>query len=565
MGVLGQEIEVRIIKNLSHGIREKRDVCLVHKNDKKNLSDTNNTQTAQSKRRKTSNSVTRNHDDNPQRLVKSHKKQQKKKREWIQKTLTKSVHFTRSESNEPVCVEEWREKKYAPVDIFRQFFDDTFLERVVKETVTYAMQNGHSIECSPNDLMKYMAILLLSGYVPVKHRRMFWETRADAHNALVSSAMTRNRFELIHRFFHLNDNSNYNPAGRIYKVRPLVEHLNAKFQEFGKPLGDKFSLDEAMEPYYEHHYAKQFIRGKPVRYGFKFWCLTTPEGYLLKFEPYSGAGGNEDPNMTLGSSITQKFCVGYLSQGSTVFIDNYFNSLPLLESFTEKGLKCIGTIRADRVEKAPLRDIKKKARGSMHAIQDEENSITLIRWHDNNQVTVATNVTEEAVLGEGQCRRWDRREKKYKYVSQPSVVQEYNRYMGGVDLYDKLRGAHRLKIRSKKWYWPHVRFCINGAVVNAWLLYRRIDKDMPLLEFTRRIVLALLSGPGFNSPRRVRPSKISRIPEEIRYDGQNHLVDATDGTQRRCGACGKCAKFQCIKCNIGLHPKKCFVQYHMRK
>ena len=89
---------------------------------------------------------------------------------------------------------------------FRQFFDNNLLEKICRETVTYAMRKGHSIECSPDDLMKYVAILLLSGYIPVKHRRML-ETRADAHNSLVSSAMTRNIFEEIHRFSHLNDNS----------------------------------------------------------------------------------------------------------------------------------------------------------------------------------------------------------------------------------------------------------------------------------------------------------------------------------------------------------------------
>ncbi len=107
---------------------------------------------------------------------------------------------------------------------------------------------------------------------------------------------------------------------------------------------------------------------------------------------------NKDRNMTLSSSITEKFCVGYLPPGSIVFIDKYFNSLPLLESFSEKRLKCIGTIRNDLIERAPLKDLKKETRGSMYGLQDEENSITLIRawqyWHDNSQMTIATNVQE---------------------------------------------------------------------------------------------------------------------------------------------------------------------------
>ena len=118
-----------------------------------------------------------------------------------------------------------------------------------------------------------------------------------------------------------------------------------------------------------------------------------------------------------------------------------------------------------------------------------------------------------------------------------------------------------------------------------------MDKDVPLLDFTRNIVLAILMEAETFSPCRVRPSAASQrlrkvllflcsihfsfntiinvyfwhVPDEIRYDGYNHPVDATDGTQRRYGVCGKCAKFQYIKCNIGLHPKNCFVQYHVKK
>lgn len=58
---------------------------------------------------------------------------------------------------------------------------------------------------------------------------------------------------------------------KIYKVKPLIKHLNNKFCECIKPLGEYFAINEAMEPYYRHHSMKQFIRGKPIRYNFKFW------------------------------------------------------------------------------------------------------------------------------------------------------------------------------------------------------------------------------------------------------------------------------------------------------
>ncbi|KAM8702083.1 hypothetical protein ACLKA7_004944 [Drosophila subpalustris] len=51
----------------------------------------------------------------------------------------------------------------------------------------------------------------------------------------------------------------------------------------------KTLLDEQMIAYYGRHSCKMFIKGKPIRFGYKYWCLTSTEGYLYQFIPYAGA------------------------------------------------------------------------------------------------------------------------------------------------------------------------------------------------------------------------------------------------------------------------------------
>ncbi|KAK9700900.1 Transposase IS4 [Popillia japonica] len=98
--------------------------------------------------------------------------------------------------------------------------------------------------------------------------------------------------------------------------QPLINRVNMVSQSLAIPLGASFSLDEAIEPYFGHHHMKQFIKGKPIRYGFKFWCLNSSEGYLLKFCPYCGAG-DKNEGKTLGTRVTEKFCLNYFPQRST--------------------------------------------------------------------------------------------------------------------------------------------------------------------------------------------------------------------------------------------------------
>ncbi|CAB4059511.1 unnamed protein product [Lepeophtheirus salmonis] len=71
---------------------------------------------------------------------------------------------------------------------------------------------------------------------------------------------------------------------RFYKVRPIFKHLN-KTAEINK-AEEFLSVDEVMVPYCRRHRDKQFIRGNPVRFGFKLWDAGKSDGTLLHVEPY---------------------------------------------------------------------------------------------------------------------------------------------------------------------------------------------------------------------------------------------------------------------------------------
>lgn len=47
----------------------------------------------------------------------------------------------------------------------------------------------------------------------------------------------------------------------------------------------------------------QFIKGKPVRFGYKFWCLCSHEGLLVNFKLYEGKDSGFEEGMTIGESV----------------------------------------------------------------------------------------------------------------------------------------------------------------------------------------------------------------------------------------------------------------------
>ena len=141
-------------------------------------------------------------------------------------------------------------------------------------------------------------------YAPLPRRRLYWEPSPDVQNTAVSNAITRNRFEELMANVHVADNDNLAPNDRMAKVRPLFTALNSKFVTHF-PRQQDLSVDESMVPYYGRHSAKQYIRGKPIRFGYKVWSINTSLGYCVQLDPYQGAG-TIIPELGLGGSVVVK-------------------------------------------------------------------------------------------------------------------------------------------------------------------------------------------------------------------------------------------------------------------
>lgn len=134
-------------------------------------------------------------------------------------------------------------------------------------------------------MLVFIAILLMSGYVDVPRKHMYWQSNLDSHNALIAGAISRDRFQFIMSNIHVFNNDALDKTDRFAKIRPLLNFLNQRFLDF-MPHCQNHSVDESMVPYFGSHGAKQCIRGKPIRFGMKFWCGGTADGYLTWLEPY---------------------------------------------------------------------------------------------------------------------------------------------------------------------------------------------------------------------------------------------------------------------------------------
>jgi len=121
----------------------------------------------------------------------------------------------------------------------------------------------------------------------LRTRNHYWNLKADFMVDITGRTMPRNRFDKILRFLHIANSQRLDPDDRMGKLRPMMDHLQDVFQKAYIPE-QHLSFDESMVAYYGRHGCKQFIRGKPIRFGLKNVCLCMPLGYLIAFDTYQG-------------------------------------------------------------------------------------------------------------------------------------------------------------------------------------------------------------------------------------------------------------------------------------
>jgi DNA excision repair protein ERCC-6 len=114
-----------------------------------------------------------------------------------------------------------------------------------------------------------------------------------------------------------------------------------------------------MIPYFGHHGCKQYIRGKPIRFDYKFWCGATRLCYICWFQLYQGKNPNtKHEEYGVGASIVLQFSEALTEAhpGQYHFVfDNFFTSIALLDKLISIGHQATGTVRKGCIDKAPLK------------------------------------------------------------------------------------------------------------------------------------------------------------------------------------------------------------------
>jgi hypothetical protein len=177
------------------------------------------------------------------------------------------------------------------------------------------------------------------------------------------------------------------------------------------------------------------------------------------------------------------------------------------------GIGCVGTARF-QYEWPPteFRAVTEKRFNCLH-LQKDIGKFLICRWVDNNVVTLVTNVHtgREKILRARRRPRLtavNRRNVQavwgndpVKEIEIPAVIDDYNHWMGGVDLADQMIAYYRPNVRCRRTWMPLLFHALDVARVNSYIALVNLgwnldkqNKNTPLhKEFILELIKALMA------------------------------------------------------------------------
>ena len=331
-------------------------------------------------------------------------------------------------------------KEARPIHYFNLLWGDSLWTHIVDETNRYANQelsrepvwddNGlRWTNIDKSTIKAYIGLIFCMGILRLPSRNDYWRVKKRLFRTNFSKVMPRDRFNLIWRYFHLQDNeSRPNTEDKLRKIRFFLDYLNDKFAEAYTPYGN-YTVDESMIKFKGRLSFRQYMPAKPIKWGVKVWTLAESEtGYIYHFQVYTGKPRNGTRPKGLGHGVVTDLVRPLYYKHVKVFMDNFFTSTSLLTELYEASVYACGTIRAN-ARNIPQELLPKNIQLEKHQYRvAQNNQLTFAVWQDTKPVLCLSNYHDPTSIG-----NVNRRAGKAEQipVRTPQIFADYQKYMRG--------------------------------------------------------------------------------------------------------------------------------------
>jgi len=419
--------------------------------------------------------------------------------------------------------------------LFRLFWTVAIITTFVTATNAYAVSTNDpyfKVPVTVAEMENFFGLILLFGVIKVPERRSAWEINSIFYNINVAKVMTRHRFEAILRNLHWFNTASIskdevkqrNFVDPFWRMADLLETLAVIFRTLYIPFQET-DVDEQGIPSKAYHHAVQYNKDKPEKWFFKVYALNCARSsYMCNFYLFRGKDKCREEGVPASAYPVWKLLQHDIYRGWNYicFIDNYFNGMWLCKKLRTIQVETCGTCRTNRVplEKGcpkwyyPKTGKLKGKKGEMKCstLDDGANPpLYVTSWMDKKAVNMLhTFPTYKVSINRNERNAatgiWEKAP-----LAIPSIITNYNKGMGGTDLFDQFLSYYRTSVKTKRWphrIYFHFLMC---CVVNSWIIYKfffapnKHEKYGSLLTYLLEIIEGLTDTSKVDHPYREAP------------------------------------------------------------
>ena len=243
---------------------------------------------------------------------------------------------------------------------------------------------------------------------------------------------------------------------------------------------------------------------KPINEGYKAFCLAD-RSYIFDFrmvsrsEPTPGVEDINNLSSTSSTVFSLAMSLPYKHKVFTIYMDNFFCNVPLFLKLRKFGIGACGTARQNSSGFPEELRVGKTLTGNQkldyHFLTGTKVGATVgnggvlaILWMDNTPVTMLTTVHN--IHGSKSHVTTDRKRPRdtssnaagvrqlygpnefVKPLSIPTCIDDYNQFMGGIDIADQYRSYYTTQLIARRNWLPIFFWLLDTALLNSFIIYR---------------------------------------------------------------------------------------------
>jgi hypothetical protein len=408
-----------------------------------------------------------------------------------------------------------------PLSAWRLLFDNFMIKSIVRYTNEEAARCGISLMFTPNDLLRFIAILYARGLFCQKiSLNELWSNYGPK---IIKDIMPRDRFRLIKKYLRFDSKtSRSRDVDKFTMIREIWDHFFEVSKVMYKP-GKNLTIDEQLFPSKSRCSFIQYMANKPDKFGIKFWLICCLESkYVLTAEPYLGKSDLKPTNELVGENVVKTLAKPFLNKGHCICTDNFFSSFNVAKHLVQYKTTFIGTMRRSKRELPAFVFLNLKLHDSCF-YQHLSTGCVLTTYQckaAKNVTILSTEVDDSSVptrIEKDRARvRLDSSNVVENMKKKPKSVLIYNSLKCGVDSVDQMSRQYNVKVPTRRWPMQCFYNLLNICGINSWIVYKSANESIKISrrQFLIQVVEAMATCEHINQEIQSPLATKRMIPNE---------------------------------------------------